>query len=283
MNTLQTEPSHQQKRLSAFVDGQLSDTERQDIEAALVNDPDARGLHDELRRGSDTARRLFDEVLKEPVPLHLVRSIKNAPLPRQVVRLPSPSHPRLSFRPSALQALAGCLLTLVIGSGIGYMIGSRPAGITPSPVLPGQAAQSRDWLDDIVSHYRLYARQEDRLVEIDAGRSADILQWLTTGTGVTFRIPDLGANFQFLGARMIAADGTPTGLLVYRRTSADADGEIIAITVSRTTPETSKPIEDIRADTGLVSWSTPMATYVLVGPSSVADLDDIAAKAAGLI
>jgi hypothetical protein len=82
---------------------------------------------------------------------------------------------------------------------------------------------------------------------------------------------------------MIAADNTPTGLLIYRRTSGDNDGDVIALSFSRARPDTTKSIEDIRLDTGLVTWSTPIATYVLLGPSSAADLDDIAAKAAGLI
>jgi anti-sigma factor RsiW len=279
-----TEPTPLEMRLSAFADGQLSDAEMQDVEAALINDPQARTVQDGLRRGSDLGRRLFDDMLREPVPLNLVRGIKNAPLPRKAVRLPSPQPPGMVFKPSGPQALAGCLVTLLLGAGLGYMIGTQPLSVTAPQPLPGQTAEARDWLDDIIAHYRLYARQPARLVEIGGDRTADILEWLTTGTGVTFRIPDLGSSgLSFVGARMIAADSTPTGVLIYRRTSGDADGDIVALTFSRTRPETSTPVEDIRIDTGMVSWSTPLATYVLVGPSSAADLDEVAAKAAGLI
>jgi anti-sigma factor RsiW len=139
-------------------------------------------------------------------------------------------------------------------------------------------------LDDIVSHFRLYSRQQNRLVEIGADRPADILEWLTTGTGVGFRIPDLtDSGLAFVGARLVTAENTPTGVLFYRRTTGDNEGDILALTFSRARPETTKPIEDIRLDTSLVSWSTPLATYVIVAPSSAADLDEIAAKAAGLI
>lgn len=279
-----SDPSPLERRLSAFIDGQSSDNDKHEIEVLLVNDPGARTLHDGLKRGGDVGRRLFDDMLKEPVPLHLVRGIKNATLPRKAVRLPEPSRPVLEFKPTALQALIACLLTLLIGGGLGYMIGIRPSGVSPPLLMASQTAGTRDWLDDIISHYRLYGRQQNRLVEISGDRSADILEWLTTGTGVTFRIPDLGdSGLSLIGARLISAEGAPTGMLVYRRNGGDTEGDIIALTFSRTTPETSRPVEDIRLDTGLVSWSTPMATYVIVGPSSAADLDDIAAKAAGLI
>ena len=279
-----TEPSALERRLSAFVDSQVSDTERQDVESLLVNDPHARALHDDLKRGSQTGRHLLEDMLKEPVPLDLVRSIKNAPLPRKAVRLPGSARRNAAFRPSGLQALSACALTLILGIGLGYMIGARQTVMPAPDTLTGQGFQQRDWLDDIVSHYRLYSRQQNRLVEIGADKPADILEWLTTGTGVGFRIPDLtDSGLAFVGARMVTAENTPTGVLFYRRTSGDNDGDILALTFSRVRPETTKPIEDIRLDTGLVSWSTPLATYVIVAPSSAADLDEIAAKAAGLI
>lgn len=279
-----SEPSALERRLSAFVDSQVSDAERQDVESLLVNDPQARALHDDLKRGSQIGRHLLDDMLKEPVPLDLVRGIKNTPLPRKAVRLPGSARRSSTFRPSGLQALSACALTLLLGGGLGYMIGARPSPTQPPQTLTNQGFQQRDWLDDIVSSYRLHSRQQNRLAEIGADRPADILEWLTTGTGIGFRIPDLtDSGLAFVGARLVTAENTPTGMLFYRRTSGDSDGDILALTFSRARPETTKPIEDIRLDTSLVSWSTPLATYVIVAPSSAADLDEIAAKAAGLI
>ncbi|MDR6816595.1 anti-sigma factor RsiW [Neorhizobium sp. 2083] len=277
------QPSPLELRLSAFVDGQAGDEERHDVEELLVNDPQARSLHDALKRGADLGRRAFDDMLKEPVPLDLVRTIKNAPLPRRAVRLPQAPRPTLSFKPSGLQTIAACALLFVIGGGIGYMIGGNPAASQFSMLsMPG--ASNRDWLDDIIAHYRLYARQTNHLAEIPAERPADILEWLTTNTGVGFRIPDLSdSGLTFEGARLFAAGGTPVGQLLYRRTDGDGDGDVIAISFTKLRPEGNRSIEEIRNDTSLVSWVTPLATYMVVGPSSAADLDDIAAKAAGLI
>jgi anti-sigma factor RsiW len=267
-------------QLSAHLDGEMTDDERQEIEALLVNDPQARVLHDSLKRGADFGRRVCDDLLKEPVPLDLVRAIKNAPLPRRAVRLPQAGSPSLHFRPTARQSLIACLVFLMIGGGLGYVAGTRP-GMTDLAEQTGVGIDPRDWLDDVVSYYRLYTHQPNRLTEIAADRPAEILEWLTTETGVGFRIPDLKqSGLKFAGARLFTAAGQPFALLLYRRSD---DGEVIAIAFSRNRPETAKPVEDIRSDTGIVTWSTPLATYAIIGPSSAADLDDIAAKAAGLI
>lgn len=281
---MSVQPSPLELRLSAYIDGEAGEQDKYALEELLVNDPQARALHDSLKRGADVGRQAFDNMLKEPVPLDLVRTIRNAPLPRKAVRLPQA--PRLSIaslKPSGLQAFTACFLLFVLGGGIGYLLGHRPVTAELAPIS-ASAADSRDWLDDIIAHYRLYARQTNHLAEIPADKPADILEWLTTNTGVGFRIPDLSeSGLTFQGARLFVAGGTPVGQLLYRRTDADGDSDVITIAFTKTRPEGNRSVEEIRNDTGLVTWVTPLATYMVVGPSSAADLDDIAAKAAGLI
>jgi anti-sigma factor RsiW len=274
-------PSELETRLSAYLDGESPEDARHEIEALLVNDPNARSVHDSLKRGADAGRRMFDEMLREPVPLDMVRTIKNTAPPRKAVRLPDAPHRRLQLRPTLGQAAAGAALFFVIGGALGYVTGTYPS-VPDMPQVPATATDARDWLDDIVSSYRLYTRHREHPVEMAADRPADILDWLTTNTGIGFRIPDLSqSGLTFLGARLVSTQGRPTGMLFYKRT--DGEGDIIAISFVKSRPDTSRPVEDIRADTGLVTWSTPLATYVIVGPSAAADLDDIAGKAAGLI
>jgi anti-sigma factor RsiW len=275
------QPSTLQIRLSSHVDGEASEQERHEVDALLVNDPQARAQQDSMKRGADLGRRIFDDLLKEPVPLELVRTIKNAPLPRRAVRLPQAPRPSMAFKPSGPQALMACLLFLVLGGGIGYMVGTNPA----APQIGRISAATndgRDWLDDVVTNYQLYERQPKHMAELGVDSQADILEWLTTNTGVGFRIPDLDeSGLTFAGARLVAAEGRPLGVLFYKRT--DGDSDVVAIMFGKSSPDAAKPVEDIRSDTAVVSWSTALATYVIVGPSSAADLDDIAAKVAGLI
>jgi len=275
-----SQPSPLQQRLSAYQDGETSEQDRNETEALLVNDPQARAHQDGLKRGCEFGRRIFEDLLKEPVPLELVRTIKNAPLPRRAVRLPQAPRAPAAFRPTGPQALAACLIVAALSGAIGYMVGANPAG--PAAASLTAAPDKRDWLDEVVASYKLYERQPKHVAEIGPDNKSDILEWLTTNTGVSFRIPDLSeSGLSFAGARLVMAQSHPLGILLYKR--ADGDGDVVAITFTKTGADMGKPIEDIRSDTSLVSWSTALATYVVVGPSSAADLDDIAAKVAGVI
>jgi len=121
---------------------------------------------------------------------------------------------------------------------------------------------------------------DGRLAELPASEPAAIIEWLLGNTGVNFRIPDLSDNgLAFEGARMLVAGGMPVGQLVY----TSDDGEVISLLFRKNRPDEDGFSELIRDNIALVSWRSATATYVVVGPSSAASLDEIAAKAAGLI
>jgi anti-sigma factor RsiW len=197
------------------------------------------------------------------------------------VRLPQAPRSPLALKPTGSQAIAACLIVGALAGAMGFMVGSNPSRADLS-VLSAATGDKRDWLDEVVASYRLYQRQPKHLAELGPDGKAEILEWLTTNTGVGFRIPDLSdSGLSFVGARLVTAQNHPLGVLFYKR--SDGDNDVVAITFTKSSPDMGRPIEDIRSDTALVSWTTALATYVVVGPSSAADLDDIAAKVAGLI
>lgn len=262
--------------LSTLLDGEMPSQEQQDLEASLQGDPQARALQDHLELGSARGREMFDDLLKEPVPLDLVRLIKAAPQPRKAVRLPSEQRSPFPLKLTAMRTAAACLVLLVLGGGLGYMLGLQPA----APARPQIAEANDDWLDDIVAHYRTFSRPGARLVELPASEPAAIIEWLLASTGVNFRIPDLSGNgLTFQGARLFVAGHQPVGQLVYTST----EGEIVSLLFRKNQPDDDGFSELIRDSIALMSWKSPTATYVVVGPSSAASLDEIAAKAAGLI
>ena len=263
--------------LSRLLDREADAREQAELEAALRNDLHAKAVHETLKLGSSRGREIFGELLKEPVPLDLVRVIRTAPPPRKAVRLPGESEhrPALSMKPTAGKAFAAGLLLFVLGGGLGYLLADKPN----QPAQP-LASQPGDWLDDVVAHYGIFSRQPDRLAEMPPSDPAAIVEWLLTSTGVNFRIPDLGeTGLTFKGARLFAAGGMPVGELLY----TSGEGEVIAILFRKNRPGDDGFSERIRDNIALLSWKSATATYVAVGPSSAASLDEIAAKAAGLI
>ena len=263
-------------RLSALLDGETGEDDGPDPEAGIADDTQAQRVLDQLKLGNSSGREVFEELLKEPVPLDLVRYIKTSFQPRKAVSLPSASHPVLSFRPTAIQSLVACLVCLVIGGGMGFLLAKQPA-VARQPLI---AENDSRWLDDIVAHYRVFSRQTNRPVELPASEPTAIVEWLFGSTGVNFRIPDLSENgLTFEGARLFVAGGMPVGYLAY----TSRDGEAIAILFRKNLPGEDDFSELIRDNIALMSWKSPSTTYIVVGPSSATSLDEIAAKAAGLI
>jgi anti-sigma factor RsiW len=260
-------------RLSAFMDGETSREEKEELERLIASDPEARRIFDELRHGSDVGRKAFEEVLKEPVPLALVRSIKSAQAPKAREPAPKLSRPSLKLAPTGRQALAAALILFVVGGGIGYLLGVLPPSAPPAP--PAATAQNRTWLDDIAAYHRIYSRQPRHIVEVQATEADEITRWLTGTVGVKFNLPDLAADgLVFQGARMFIADGKPAGQLIYK----NLDGDIIAICFMKDdgAPDNGNLDETIKDDVSIVSWHRNGTAYAVVGPSSDAMLDEIA-------
>ncbi|KQZ54523.1 hypothetical protein ASD54_04075 [Rhizobium sp. Root149] len=266
-------------RLSAMLDGEVTEAEKSELDDILANDPNAKLTSDKLRQATEHGRTLFNEMLKEPVSLSLVRSIKTAPEGRRALRFPKQETVRQKLKPTYRLAITSSVIMFALGAAAGYMVGAPSHMMTYADIA---GDPSKAWLDDVASHYRLFSRQSRHLVEIPANESAHIVEWLMATTGISFRIPDLTSEkLVFMGARLFSAGGRPVGELIYQ----NRDGEVIAISFTKfISPMPEKDMrESIRDDIGMVTWQGLQASYVLTGPSSDADLEGLATKIAGII
>ncbi|WP_411032956.1 anti-sigma factor family protein [Shinella sp. BYT-45] len=266
-------------RLSAYLDGQLPQAEMEEINAILAEDDEAREVYEKLKLGSEFGARAFDRMLQEPIPLDLVRNIKEAgknddESPKlgfaDIPVAALPASRRSAFWP---QALAASLVIFLAGGAAGYLISEQKQ--TSFRVANNQFAPARTWLDDIADYHRIYSRQTRHLVEVPASEQQHIVEWLSASTGVSFALPDLSAQkLTFEGARLLVAGGKPTAQLLYR----DAENEIFAICFLQSEPVdgSTELAESMRNDIGLVSWQKGNASYVVVGPSADPDLERIA-------
>lgn len=266
-------------RLSAYLDGQLPEAEVEEINAILAGDDEARVVYEKLKLGSEFGARAFDRMLQDPIPLDLVRNIKEAgrneddPSKLGFAAVPAaeiPANRRSAFWP---QALAASLVIFLAGGAAGYLVSEQKQ--TSFQAASNQFAPARTWLDDVAEYHRIYSRQARHLVEVPASESGHIVDWLSASTGVPFALPDLSAQkLTFEGARLLVAGGKPTAQLLYR----DAENEIFAICFLQSEPvEGTTPLaESMRNDIGLVTWQKGKASYVVVGPSADPDLERIA-------
>lgn len=259
-------------RLSAYIDGEVSEAERKELEQLVARDDEARLLLEMLKSGNAFGNKAFEEFLHDPVPLSLVRRIKQGPgvnpkAERVVSAAPRQTKVRLWPR-----ALAASIALLLIGSSTGYIIGRTSNDSAP----PTDVAAARTWLDDIADYHRIYSRQTaEHLVEVPASGDGRIESWLASSVGVNFSLPDLSARgLSFEGARLLVTGGKPVAQLMYR----NEDGDVFAICFLKSKPGTpgGKMTESIRDDIAMISWQKGGASYVVVGPSADANLQQLA-------
>ncbi len=264
-------------RLSAYIDGELPEVERSELDALLSRDDNARALLERLRAGGTFGNKAFEDFLHDPVPLALVRQIKQGPgITPRFERVATANLPRRNTRIWPRLAAASLVL-LFLGGASGFILGSR----IDTPVLAPEAAEG-PWIQEIADYHRIYARQKQHLVEVPASQAAEIESWLTSSVGVAFKIPDLSRRgLTFEGARLLVANGKPVGQLVYR----DSDSNIFAICFLKkgSGEQPDQFSETIRGDLSLVSWEKENASFVVVGPSSDPALQDIAHAVAAVI
>lgn len=259
-------------RLSAYLDGEVNEAERKELEQLVARDDEARRMLERLQAGNAFGNKAFEEFLHDPVPLSLVRRIKQGPgvnpkTERVVTATPRQAKQRLWPR-----ALAASLVLLLVGGSTGFIIGKTSHDDDQQVKI----AAARTWLDDIADYHRIYARQTaEHLVEVPASAEGKIEGWLASNVGVNFSLPDLsGKGLTFEGARLLVASGKPVAQLMYK----DQDGDVFAICFLKSMPGDTdgKMTESMRDDIAMISWQKAGASYVVVGPSSDASLHELA-------
>jgi anti-sigma factor RsiW len=257
-------------RLCAYIDGELGEAEKTELETLLARDEEAKALFEKLKAGSAFGNTAFEDFLHDPVPLALVRQIKqgsgiNPKAERVTIAAANVRSVRIWPR-----VMAASVALVLVGGFTGFIIGTANHAGEPTRV-----ASARTWLDDIADYHRIYSRQKERLVEVPASEAPKIETWLASSVGVPFTIPNLtGKGLNFEGARLLVANSKPVAQLIYR----NADGDVFAICFLKDSdsPQSDKFSESIRDNLGMVSWQRGGASFVLVGPSASIGLHDLA-------
>lgn len=122
-------------RLSAYLDGQVEAEDIAELEAQIASDAEAKLIYEQLKAGSQFGNQLFEQMLKEPVPLDLVRAIKAAEARPAPVRQAANGNV-VSFMRFVPQAIAASIMLLFAGGYAGYYVAENriPGGNMPELV-----------------------------------------------------------------------------------------------------------------------------------------------------
>ena len=198
--------------LHAFVDGHLPAVRQGAIEAHLAARPEEAQRLEAYRAQKRELHALFDPVLDEQPPQHLLKSAR----PRTV-----------SQTPWYLQRLAAGLAIAVISGAAGWGLrGGLPAAGGDEPgriaaVSPAQGGvtlvSTTGFAQRAAVAHAVYSPDARRPVEVDAAHEEQLVAWLSKRMGAPMKPPHLQAQgYTLEGGRLLPGGQGPVAQFMYR-------------------------------------------------------------------
>ncbi|MGC0154611.1 anti-sigma factor family protein [Chromobacterium vaccinii] len=204
-----TEPNAD--KLQAYLDGELTAREAEEVEAWLARHPQTARQLDQWRRQDEALRELWALPEREPVPSRLLAAA------RPPERRAAPVWWRQGMA-------AGLVFALGVGGGWygqGAYQASRPAVAESGQAdsLPRQAAMA----------HVVYSPDIQRPVEIGADQEAQMVSWLSRRMQSQIKPPRLAqAGYELIGGRLLPGEQGPVAQFMYH----DASGLRVTLYVA---------------------------------------------------
>lgn len=255
--------SETEQQLQSFVDGELDEARRRQVERRLAVDPGAArraGAYRRQKRQLTAALAAAAGESADPYTATLVDGLARRLAPPPRVRW---------LRPLGVAAV------LVAASWWGndlYDTALLDSGLLDTGQVPGLVA-------DGAEIHQLFAEDPEHPVELTAAQSDELTEWMAVHLGEAAAVPDLRPmGLTFLGGRLLGSQEGPFAQLLYEA----ADGGRISLYLSRgdgSANETADGIQIIRVD-GLNAgyWQEDSLTYALVAEAPQERLRSIATR-----
>ena len=178
-------------QLHALADGVLPEEQRAAVDAYLRAHPQDAARVDAWREQNRQLRALFDPVLDEAVPPHLMQAA-------------SPPAANGAWQRHAMQAAAAIVLVIAGGAG-GWLLrgdGGDTGDMRTASASPLALARSA-----AIAH-AVYTPEVRHPVEVGVEQEAHLVQWLSKRLGSTLRPPVLSPlGYHLIGGRLLPGDG----------------------------------------------------------------------------
>ena len=242
------------RRLTAYLDGELDKAERAALDAQLMDDPILRARLDALRAAADRTRLAFATLL-ETAPVAEMRTRLNAALVGSPTRAAPPWRQRV-----AAIAAAAAIVTFAAGLGAGrWSVGSG-----------GGLAERDDWRQAVVEYMALYTPES--FGEAVSPRLGDELASLSRRLGAPLDVDRLKVDdLSPRRAELLQYDGAPLGQIGY------LDGATpVAFCILRDGEPDAALATSSRGGFAVASWAQGGRGFMLIGKIPVDRLTALA-------
>jgi len=201
--------------LDLYIDGELHDLERGEIEGHIARCPECAELVADAQSLKRSLHSLSGEVtLPDDFRARLSSAIAAAPVPEPVAAAPE-SDARWRYGAMALAASALLAAGVALGAGIGSGASDAPEAFdTPTSDPGNQVAGVTDINVPVVAQSIEWHRRQVP-VEVTGPNATAVGNWFDGKVPFAVRAPDFGRDALLLGGRLGNVDETPAALLVY--------------------------------------------------------------------
>jgi len=274
--------------LLAYVDGELTPQQCQEIEQLMEDSPEVAERVSHLMASSSLPyHEIFARQAIPPVPDSLVQKIEalsKQALPPQPIEQPSRKanpptvsllsrlfgQPRLGWLAVAFATGATCYGLVLQAGFLGNA--TRSNSHVQAPVV-AQAGQPSPWVLQAAGYQQLYTRDTVALVSPDAAIVAKTVSDIRQVDGLALRIPDLSsAGLTFKGVQRLRFNKKALVQLVY----LPANGAPVALCVMKEPKPDQSPSQMRVSEMNVVVWRQSELGYALIGEPDGVDLNAVA-------
>lgn len=200
------QPSFDEARLHALVDGRLDPREEQEELGRLAQDPGREALVRDWKAQRDALRALHRHVLEDPVPGHLARAAREA----------GRRHRRLD----SWHRWGGLAAAVAVAFVLGWIANAQWGG--PGPERLARARPLSEFGRQAVLAHVVYSPEIRHAVEVPAAQQDHLIQWLSKRLGRPLKVPDLRPQgYELVGGRLLPGAQGARAQFMYQNARAE--------------------------------------------------------------